>query len=277
MRDMAREVPDEYFSPIEKGGKIEVIEYETKNYRGEKEPFTKSVQVYLPFGYDDKKKYDVLYLMHGGGGNEKDYFGGNVEGSVLKELFDNMIAKGDVPPLIVVAPSYNTPYCDNATENCKWFAEELKNDLLPFIEENYATYKEREHRAFGGFSMGAACTWWVFEFALDYFKYFMPISGDSWCKTGEKAGEGTGKYMKNAVLKANCTKDDFLIYSGTGDLDIAYPNMTPLIDEMILYDDIFKYGENLFYCIRAGGYHNIETIYRIVYNGLGKFFSSFKL
>ncbi len=282
-----REIPETYFIPCEKGGTLEVIEYNTKDYHGCGEAFHKAAYVYLPYGYTDTKKYDVFYLMHGGGGNELDYFGGAVKGAVTKELLDNMIAQDEISPCIVVAPSYNNPFNPNATENCKYFASELVNDLIPAIELRYSTYlnensldairSTRLHRAFGGFSMGSACTWWVFEFALREVGYFMPISGDSWCKTGFKLGEGTAEYMRDIVLGYGYTKDDFIIYSGTGTKDIAYPNMTPLIEEMKKLDDVFVYCDNfengnLYYALREDGYHNIETIYRIIYNGLPKFF-----
>ncbi len=282
-----REIPEAYFQPIENGGTLEVIGYDTKNYHGGGENFSKSAYVYLPYGYDKSKAYDVFYLMHGGGGNERDYFGGAVKDAVTKELLDNMIASGELAPCIVVAPSYNNPYEPSATENCRHFASELVNDLIPTVELRYGTHlrdasldairETRLHRAFGGFSMGAACTWWVFEFALREVGYFMPISGDSWCKTGFKAGAGTAEYMRDIVLDYGYTKDDFIIYSGTGTLDIAYPNMTPLIEEMKKLDGVFVYCDNfsdgnLYYALREGGYHDINTIYRIVYNGLPKMF-----
>lgn len=98
---------------------------------------------------------------------------------------------------IVVFPTYypeqafvsSNYYADYALN--KFFAEEeLINDLLPAVAEHYATYSQgtsksalqasRAHQAFGGFSMGAITTWEVFEHDMAYFKYFMPMAGDSW-------------------------------------------------------------------------------------------------
>ena len=189
-----QEIPEGYFDAAENGGMVVSIKYDTKNYSGDEEEFEKTAYVYLPYGYDQddtEKRYNVFYLMHGGGGSEKDFFGGVLEETDMKKLIDNMIANGDMEPCIVVTPSYNNPYNGDATACCKYFANELVNDLIPAVEGTYNTYAEnvkssgikdsRMHRAFGGFSMGSECTWWVFEYALEEVGYFMPISGDSWC------------------------------------------------------------------------------------------------
>ena len=62
--------------------------------------------------------------------------------------------------------------------------------LIPLVESRYRTYTQqtdleglqasRNHRAIGGFSMGAVTTWYALEYTLDYFKYFLPISSDGW-------------------------------------------------------------------------------------------------
>lgn len=67
------------------------------------------------------------------------------------------------------------------------FHNELVNDLIPAVESKYSTYAgstdpegiaaSRGHRGFGGFSMGSVNTWHTFEYCLDYFRYFMPMSG----------------------------------------------------------------------------------------------------
>ena len=97
------------------------IKYDTKNYSGDEEEFEKTAYVYLPYGYDQddtEKRYNVFYLMHGGGGSEKDFFGGVLEETDMKKLIDNMIANGDMEPCIVVTPSYNNPYNGDATACC---------------------------------------------------------------------------------------------------------------------------------------------------------------
>lgn len=290
------EIPQEYLGICSEGGRLVSISYETKNYAGGKEKFQKTAFVYLPYGYDEsdtETKYNVMYMMHGGGGSEKELFSGLMEQNNAKRMLDNMIANGDLEPCIVVTPSYNNPYNGDAGQCCKNFWQELVKDLIPAVEGKYNTYCEstsdkgikasRLHRGFGGFSMGAACTWWVFEYALEYVGYFMPVAGDSWA-LGQGAGgynpDGTAEYLANVVRDYGYTWEDFYIYCGVGSNDdMAGPNMKPLMASMKKSDheDIFKFAENFangncYFVVREGGWHDQNTVHRIMYNGLPKFF-----
>jgi len=258
--------PDEYRMESDQPGKIETLHYKTANLTNELED--KKLHVYLPYNYDatDKnKKYNVLYLMHGGGENEDLLFGGPGENRELKKIIDNMIAKGDIEPLIVVTPSFYGGKGDVAV-----FHEELLNDIIPLVETKYNTHTQtgsledikasREHRAFGGFSMGSVTTWYTFIHALDYVKYYIPLSGDSWIieqAGGGKQPEKTAQYLADVVKKSGYTAKDYYIFSATGNLDIAYPNLKPQIDAMKKLDDVFIYSSNTdkgnFYFIDADG------------------------
>ncbi|SFC84629.1 alpha/beta hydrolase [Butyrivibrio sp. YAB3001] len=152
--------------------KIEHIEYTSKDYFGDGSEITKEANVYLPAGYSEDKKYNVLYLMHGIGGDEAEW-GMTGSSSKVKMIMDNLTYYGDIEPFIVVTPNgrsaanhakegsdYNSFYC---------FGQELRNDLIPYIESHYSTYAEysnegydmsatREHRAMAGLSMGGMQT-----------------------------------------------------------------------------------------------------------------------
>lgn len=146
---------------------------------------TKKCSVYLPAGYDNKAqnvKYDVLYLLHGVGGSREEWLSGNgkTDGNyTICNIFDNLIAKGDIPPLIVVFPEGRSAYDWTDTSfnpegtnllGFYYFDYELRYDLIPFIEERYHTYAKiqdrsdiaieynRLHRAIGGLSMGGMQT-----------------------------------------------------------------------------------------------------------------------
>ena len=90
----------------------------------------------------------------------------------------------------VVRIDYDTRDYADANSYCEALPEELANDLIPVVESRYRTYAEttdaaglecsREHRAIGGFSMGAVTTWYALEHTLPFFKYFMPVSADCW-------------------------------------------------------------------------------------------------
>lgn len=288
-----QEIPEDYFRICKEGGTVLRLTYEATDYAGTNKKYEKHAYVYLPYGYngsDTETKYNVLYLMHGGGGNEKEYFGGTMESTTTKNLLDNMIANGDMEPCIVVTPSYNNDYCDDLFAECETFAEELVKDLIPAVEGTYNTYCEkttpkgikdsRLHRAFGGFSMGSAVTWWVFEHALDEVGYYLPISGDCWGLAqagGASMPVETAKFLEDIVIDHGLTKDDFYIYCGTGTNDMAYPNMSPMVEEMKKLTDTFVYCDNFadgnfYFCVRDGGWHDINTVQRIIFNGLPKFF-----
>lgn len=145
------------------------------------EAITKKCNVYLPAGYDQNdqdRKYNVLYLLHGVGGNRYEwlYGSGQVDGNfVICNILDNLIANGDIEPVIVVIPEgrsaqdwENTAFTAHETNilGFYYFDYELRYDLIPFIESTYNTYANikdksseaiaynRHHRAIAGLSMG---------------------------------------------------------------------------------------------------------------------------
>ncbi|MFP4016294.1 MAG: alpha/beta hydrolase [Halanaerobiales bacterium] len=145
------------------------------------EPIIKKCNVYLPAGYDENNedtKYNVLYLLHGVGGSRYEWLrgSGKVGGNyVIVNIIDNLIAKGDIEPLIVVFPNGRSAvdWTDNSFNSTGtnmlgfyYFDYELRYDLIPFIESKYQTYSDisdkssegidynRNHRAIAGLSMG---------------------------------------------------------------------------------------------------------------------------
>jgi S-formylglutathione hydrolase FrmB len=249
-----RPMPTDYLADSEQPGTIETLAYEAENQEGGKDK--KKLHVYLPHGYDasDKNtKYNVLYLMHGGGENEDLLFGGPGENRALKKILDNLIARGDIEPLIVVTPSFYGGKNDVAL-----FHEELIGTILPLVETKYNTHARsgsasdlkasRAHRAFGGFSMGSVTTWHVFaKGGLDYFKYYIPLSGDSWA-LGERGGGlqpgETAAFLAEVARKSGYKPNAFYIFSATGKQDIAYPNLKPQVEEMKRHADVFRYSSN---------------------------------
>lgn len=275
------EIPEGYKDNITEHGSFEEFNYTAKNIAGEE--YEKRAIVYLPFGYDpdDKEtKYNVLYLMHGGGDDEMRYWGAGLE-----DVLDAMFEKGDCEPCIVVTPNYRIPGYDE-TMSAKNFYKELTEYLIPAFESQYNTYAEdttadgikssRTHRAYGGFSMGACSAWAVFENCLDEIAYHMPVSGDCWSVNG--SGENKAEYLAGKVSETGHTSDDFYIYAGCGNTgDVAYPNMVPQLDAMKELSDTFIYCDNFadgnfyYYPFIPTG-HSIETVNRTVYNALPKFF-----
>ncbi len=275
-------------------GSVVSFQYETKNHQSDDETvYQKSALVYLPACYDEndtETKYNVLYLMHGGSDSPQWFLGLKGGCSRITRMLDSMIEKGEIEPLIICAVSYYTDYCSDDTKNCLNFHYELMNDVIPLFETTYHTYAEevteeglaasRQHRAFGGFSMGAVTTWSVLEHCLDEFAYFLPMSGDCWA-LGSTAGGSrpydTAVQLAFKIGDAGKTSSDFYIYSGCGEYDMAEPNLTPQIEAMKKLTDIFIYCDNfaegnLYQCIYPGGGHDVNTVIAVMYNGLPKMF-----
>ena len=230
--------------------------------------------VYTPYGYDPSKKYNVLYLMHGGGEKETTIF----EEYKLNSILDNMIANGELDPLIVVTPNFNK--CTAQT-----FYKEWRASLIPFIEKKYSTYaggdvseenlkKTRYHRAYGGFSMGSASTWaGIVHGCMEICAYWMPLSGDNW--------EGNGAFGKSQTVadeidRIGLKDDEFYIIASTGSEDIAYPNMKPQYEEMHK-NSKFKWGTDLsknnsFFLVAPGKTHWWGFVRWYIYDTLPIFF-----
>src|SRR5689334_15853991 len=135
-------------------GKIDTISYASKTVGT-----TRRALIYTPPGFSKKKKYPVLYLLHGIGGDEKEWLNGGKPQVIL----DNLYAKNEIAPMIVVMPNGRAMKDDRAGGNIfdsakvqafATFEKDLLNDLIPFIEKKYPVLTDREHRAIAGLSMG---------------------------------------------------------------------------------------------------------------------------
>lgn len=135
-------------------GKIETVAYNSKTVGTKRKAL-----VYTPPGFSKSKKYPVLYLLHGIGGDELEWFNNGKPQVIL----DNLYAEGKLTPMIVVLPNGRAIKDDRATGNIMApdkvegfaiFEKDLLNDLIPFIEKTYPVIKNRESRAIAGLSMG---------------------------------------------------------------------------------------------------------------------------
>jgi predicted peptidase len=224
-------VPQAYLSPSDRPGRLVELTYDTyesMSYEQKTRKLTKRAVVYLPYGYTGDARYNVFYLMHGGWGNETATLGSPGNPSAFKNVVDHAIGAGEIRPLIIVCPTYNnTSPQDSANFGLALtlnqnYHNELLDDLMPAVESTYSTYAEdvspkglaasRDHRGFGGFSMGAVATWRTFQNGLDYFRYFLPMS----C--------GTGLDTENILAAATGhDRGDYFVWIITGTEDFAQP------------------------------------------------------
>ena len=256
-------------------GTIERVDYRTTH---DGAAIDKHALVYLPAGYSerDRQRYDVLYLMHGAGMTADTWFGGPGEDRPLKNLLDNIIASGTAKPMIVVTPTFYPD--DDATmdlhvagELDRAFHTELDADLMPAVEGRYRTFVDsvddagfsasRDHRAFGGFSMGAVTTWYTFINELDWFRYYLPMAGDSWVirdTGGMIEPQRTAQYLADVASDSSMDGDDYRILASVGSADGTIGQMQPQIDAMRAFPDRFD-DDALRFTVDPEGGHDEES------------------
>lgn len=136
-------------------GQLEMIEYDSKTVGTRRK-----MQVYTPPGYSKDKKYPVLYLLHGIGGDETEW----QRFASPNVLLDNLIADGKAQPMIIVMPNGRAQKDDRAEGNPMAsaafanFERDLLDDVIPAIESRYSVSARREDRALAGLSMGGGQT-----------------------------------------------------------------------------------------------------------------------
>lgn len=128
-------------------------------------PGVHDLAVYLPHGYDPDREtpYPTLYLSHGGGDHSTAW----INQGVAHYILENAIQDGVVEPMVIVSTDFNgLPGGNNG------YVNELRNNVIPFVEANYNVSTRSEDRAFGGFSAGGsrACT--ILYDHTDLFGYY---------------------------------------------------------------------------------------------------------
>jgi enterochelin esterase family protein len=130
---------------------------------------TRRMFVYTPPGYNKgNEEYPVLYLLHGGGGDEEAW----PTLGVAQDIMDNLINAGKAEPMLVVMTNGNSGQAAAFTESPKlesapdgiggmanmMFEKSLVQDVVPYIEANYRVKDGSENRALTGLSMGGLQT-----------------------------------------------------------------------------------------------------------------------
>ena len=177
-QDIEKHAPLGYDTPVAGylHGKVDTISYPSKTVGKNRRAL-----IYTPPSYSKGKKYPVLYLLHGIGGDEKEWLNGGSPQVIL----DNLYAGKKIEPMIVVMPNGRAIKDDSnkgnnmAPDRVQAFAvfeKDLLNDLIPYIEKKYPVIKDREHRAIAGLSMGGGQS---LNFGLGNLDQFAWIGGFS--------------------------------------------------------------------------------------------------
>ena len=206
--------------------------------------------VYTPYGYEanPKKKYPVLYLLHGAGGDEEAW----ISMGRTAQILDNLIEKGLAEPMIVVMPNGNANQAAARTLNIpekqvRWdreaiaqMSDEERNKLMngyvmslceeivPFIEKTYRAIPKPASRAIAGLSMGGGHTISASNLYPEMFDYICPLSA---------AGSSTPEQI--ATLKKAGVKLYFLACGNTDFLFKGAEEMHAKLNEQGLEHEYF--------------------------------------
>lgn len=178
----------------------------------------RQTRIYLPPGYTTDSAYNVLYLLHGIGGDINEWYNYGVPHYIL----DNLYAGGKIDPMIVVLPNGRAMVDDSpgsdifAEDKVAGFANfefELIKDLVPFIDTAYSVKRNREARAIAGLSMGGGQ---ALNFGLAHLDTFAWVGAFSPAPNTKAAAslipdlsEDTAKI---SALWISCGSDDDLLF-----------------------------------------------------------------
>lgn len=215
-----------------------------------------ALKVYLPAGYTPQEKYPVLYLFHGLGGGQEDWFSYYGLTQQYESLLDSKLAT----PGIIVCPNIDNSYGVNSFEGPAK-EEKLENggandvlhrgqyedyivqELIPYVEDNYSAEKSKDHRYIGGFSMGGFTALHV---AFTYPDLFSKVGGHAPSLRSED--QEMSPFIQKLVYPNSATreKNDPLILAKKQDiadlnvyLDIGSEDMPEKLRQTAT-EDLFK-------------------------------------
>ena len=216
-------------------GSVVEINYPTRDYTvanaAQAEKYKKHGWVYLPAGYDadDKDtKYPVFILLHGFGQNENTWGLSNKgRGGRIKGFMDRGMASGDVVKFILVtvtgvaSKNWGPNGAGNDVNGFNSFKGELRDDLIPFLRENFNIEDGRDNVALAGLSMGGGQTFNIgIAECLDLISNFAGFSGALFGEANDFIAKIDNnkkfQFFKIHNLYMTCGDADSLVYS-------AYP------------------------------------------------------
>jgi enterochelin esterase-like enzyme len=224
-------------------GKVEVASFH--NSAGVDE----TMHVYLPPGYEASPaaRYPVLYLNHGGGGNDASWTDTGARGGSAQWILDNLIAAGKSKPMIIAMP--NTSKCATGIPSAPGkddaCTEGYLKDIIPYLESHYRAKADRADRAIAGLSMGGFVVMNTGLPHLDTFsELFVYSSG--YFPDQIKAFEDNFQAMFNDPGTNDLFRVPF--YMSAGETDIALKNGQAVMSI------INKYGIRNFWVLSSGGH-----------------------
>ncbi len=251
-------------------GKLDSVSYSSKTVGT-----SRKALIYTPPGYNKKTKYPVLYLLHGIGGDEKEWLkGGNPQ-----VVLDNLYAESKLSPMIVVMPNGRAMKDDRAVGNVfdkdkveafATFEKDLLNDLIPFVEKKYPTLTDREHRAIAGLSMGGGQS---LNFGLGNLDKFAWVGGFSSAPNTKVPQElvpnPADAKKKLKLLWISCGDADGLISFSKRTHDYLYQNDVPHVYYVEPGGHDFKVWKNGLYMFSQFLFKPVDVASLTKYSVLG--------
>jgi enterochelin esterase family protein len=188
------------------------------------------MQVYTPPGYGrDHREYPVLYLLHGVGGNDTDWFVNMRANYIL----DNQIAAHKAAPMIVVSPDTNVgPFPTVVTDDV--FEKELMSSVVPYVEHNYRTAPGARNRALAGLSMGSNHTRNIMFLDAGEFAYYGLFSSGAM----SPAAIDDARSHPELVRRLAHSRETKLIWISEGGLEAeAFPNVETQLKATLAFFD----------------------------------------
>lgn len=234
---------DDYISKKVPHGTIKKVWYPS-SLKGMKK---RRMTIYLPPGYtsNKNKRYPVLYLLHGSGGDEDAW----ADGGRATQILDNLIAAGRCKPMIVVMPNGNVnlaaapgsdpdnpdvkPSANNTSSMLGDYESSFMKEIVSYVDKNYRTIPDKSNRAIAGLSLGGLHTLFISLNNPKDFDYVGLFSAQTTNALGNKS-IGTMQKLGDAW---NDLKES-LPFIGGGKVDRAISKYTS--DELSVYGDVDK-------------------------------------
>ncbi len=196
--------------------------------------------IYKPAGYDvnTDQKYPVLYILHGGGEDER---GWATQGKT-DLIMDNLIAADKAKPMLIVMPDGNVTGQQGFGENTlRMFERELKQSIIPFVEKNYRVVTGPGNRALAGLSMGGLQTLYVGINNPEMFPY-LGVFSSGWIMPAQNdLANKQYDFIKNNPDKMSSLKLFWIAMGGKE--DIAYNNCQAMLKKLDELKIKYTYGE----------------------------------
>ncbi|AHJ95485.1 putative esterase (plasmid) [Hymenobacter swuensis DY53] len=251
-------------------GRIDSLSYPSKTVGT-----VRKALVYTPPGYSTRKKYPVLYLLHGIGGDEKEW----LKGGRPQVILDNLYAAGKLRPMLVVMPNGRAMQDDRAVGNIygpdkvaafATFEKDLLTDLIPFIDKTYPTLPTRENRALAGLSMGGGQS---LNFGLGNLNTFAWVGGFSSApntKPPEQLVPDVAKAKKQLrLLWISCGDQDGLLPVSQRTHEYLYEHRVPHVYYLEAGGHDFKVWKNGLYLFSQFLFKPVDVAALPTYTVLG--------